>query len=217
MGVPTQDGAAKTYFNAYAAKVALDPGKYFLSNADSAAISAAAASYSAAYDAAVAPGEKSELKTIAKDESRNSCEALIRLYSIQIKYNMGISTDDKAALGISQPNPTRTSRDVPPTQVQLGILGSLTGSQTLTYRAPESEGKAKPFGAQTVELRVAIDDEAVTDVNLAKNVGLFSRNPIGVAFEAADNKKVATYWARWANVRGQVGPWSIPVSMTIAA
>jgi hypothetical protein len=217
MGVPSQDGTARDYFNAYAAKVALDPGKYFLSNADSAAISAAAGSYSAAYDAAVAPGEKSEIKTIAKDESRNSCEALVRLYSIQIKYNMGISTDDKAALGITQPNPSRTPRNVPATQVQLGILGSLTGSQTLTFRAADTEGKAKPFGAQTVELRVAIDEDAATDVNLAKPVGLFSRNPIGVAFDPGDNKKTATYWARWANVRGQVGPWSVPVSMTIAA
>ena len=42
MGIPTQDGAARDYFNAYAAKVALDPGKYSLSSADSAAISAAA-------------------------------------------------------------------------------------------------------------------------------------------------------------------------------
>jgi len=80
-----------------------------------------------------------------------------------------------------------------------------------------NDKKAKPFGAQTVELRVAVTEDGTSDVNLARTYGLFSKNPIGVAFEHADNQKTATYWARWANVRGQAGPWSIPVSMTIAA
>ena len=38
-----------------------------------------------------------------------------------------------------------------------------------------------------------------------------------LAKKAKDNKKIATYWGRWANSKGQVGPWSLPVSMTIAA
>ena len=217
MGIPSQDAAAVAYFNAYAERVALDPARYFLSSADSAAIGAAAASFAAAFAAIAEPANRTAAKTLVKDEARNACEALIRLYSIQIKYNMGISSEDKALLGVSQPNPARTSRNVPPTQPTLSIVGSLTGSQTLTFRAPETEGKAKPFGAQTVELRVAVAETTVADPDLAKPCGLFSRNPIGVAFDPGDNKKVATYWARWANVRGQVGPWSNPVSMTIAA
>jgi len=43
------------------------------------------------------------------------------------------------------------------------------------------------------------------------------RNPIGVAFQAADNGKMATYFARWANSKGDTGPWSVPFTFGIAA
>ena len=45
----------------------------------------------------------------------------------------------------------------------------------------------------------------------------FTRNPIVVPFAEADDGKIATYYGRWASVRGEVGPWSLPVSMRIAA
>ena len=51
----------------------------------------------------------------------------------------------------------------------------------------------------------------------ARSIGLYTKNPIGVAFDEADNTKIATYWGRWANSKGQYGPWSSAVSMTIAA
>jgi hypothetical protein len=216
-GIPTGDGAARTYFNNTATIIAADPGRYLLQATDAASLTTAAQNYSAAYDLAEAKPTRTELTILAKDEQRDGCEALFRLYLIQIKYNGGISSTDKAAIGVAPPNPTRTSRNVPAEQPVLGILGSLTGSQTLTYTVPGQEGRAKPFGAQTLELRVNIDETAGGEPETAKPVGLFSKNPIGVAFDPEHNKKVATYWARWANVRGQVGPWSNPVSMTIAA
>jgi hypothetical protein len=38
-----------------------------------------------------------------------------------------------------------------------------------------------------------------------------------VDFTEDKDGKVATYYARWASVRGEVGPWSLPISMRIAA
>ena len=78
-------------------------------------------------------------------------------------------------------------------------------------------GAAKPFGAIQLQLFVAIGTAAVTDESAAQFYGAFTRNPVGVAFGAEDDGKVATYFARWATRRGDVGPWSLPVSMRIAA
>jgi hypothetical protein len=47
--------------------------------------------------------------------------------------------------------------------------------------------------------------------------GAFTKNPVAVGFAGTDDGKMATYFARWASPRGDVGPWSLPVSMRIAA
>jgi hypothetical protein len=216
-GIPNADELAKAYFKRFAERLSEDPGAYFQSVADAAAITLASNNFSAALDVASDPLTRTSAKVLLKDEMRNACEALIRLYSIQIKYNQAISSEMKAYLGIAQPNSSRQQRNVPATFVDLAVKGALLGSHTVTYTDSMTGKKSKPFGAQTVELIVAISDEPVSDPGLGKTYGIFSRNPIGVAFEHADNTKVATYWARWANVRGQAGPWSNPVSLTIAA
>jgi hypothetical protein len=38
-----------------------------------------------------------------------------------------------------------------------------------------------------------------------------------VNFTAADNGKLATYFARWQNRRGETGPWSSAATFTIVA
>lgn len=45
----------------------------------------------------------------------------------------------------------------------------------------------------------------------------FTRTPFEVKFEHADSGKYCTYFARWISRRGEVGNWSVPVKMRIAA
>ena len=216
--IPTQDGPAQVYMQNFADVIAANVGLYQLGAADSAAISAAAGAYSAALLLALNPPTRNELTIIAKDEARNAAEQIVRQYAMQIKFNAGIPTDAKAAIGVAQPNPTRTPINVPDTLPALLIVGSLKGSQTVQFRNPDTEGKAKPFGATMVELWVAVTEEdPALFASQAKAYGLFTKNPIGVAFAEADDGKMATHFARWVDRKGQVGPWSLPVSMRIAA
>jgi hypothetical protein len=62
-----------------------------------------------------------------------------------------------------------------------------------------------------------VASEPTADENDAKFYGAFTRNPIGVLFDDESDGKVATYFARWSTIRGEVGPWSVPVAMRIAA
>lgn len=43
----------------------------------------------------------------------------------------------------------------------------------------------------------------------------FVESPIRVSFDVNHDKLTATYYARWANAYGDVGPWSEPFSKTI--
>lgn len=217
-GIPSQDGPAEQYMRQFAQTVAGNYAAYFLSAADSAALTLATGNYTTAWNLYKDPTTTGPLVLTQKDETRNAAEALVRLYSMQIKYNQAIPTELKQAVGVRQPNPARTSNDDPTTQPVLSIVGALEGSQTLRYvdaTAPTRRGK--PAGIALIELWLAIGEEEAPDRSTARSIGLFTKNPVGVAFAESDNQKIATYWGRWANRKGQYGPWSSSVSMTIAA
>ena len=80
-----------------------------------------------------------------------------------------------------------------------------------------TEDKAKPFAATELQLFVAITETAGAPVSEAKFYGKFTRHPISVVFDEADDGKFATYYDRWASARGETGPWSVPATMRIAA
>ena len=77
--------------------------------------------------------------------------------------------------------------------------------------------RAKPFGAISLQLFVNVAEEVDPNPDTARFVGNYTKNPIVVAFDHSENGKQATYFARWQGRRGDVGPWSVPVSLAIAA
>ena len=58
--------------------------------------------------------------------------------------------------------------------------------------------------------------DPVTDPTEAVFQGNFSRNPIRTVNAPSDSGKLATYFSRWVNRRGEVGPWSTGASLVIA-
>ena len=130
----------------------------------------------------------------------------------------GISDDDKIAIGVRPVNTSREPIPVPASSPLLNVLGATPGSQTVRYSDSSTpDSPAKPFGAPMLQLFVAIENEATTDENEAKFYGVFTKNPVAVGFDEADDGKVATFFARWGGKRNEFGQWSVPVSMTIAA
>jgi hypothetical protein len=143
---------------------------------------------------------------------------LCRQYAILIKFNAGISDGDKIAIGVRPVNPNRVPINVPASSPLVSVIGATPGSQTLRFADTATPDKAaKPFGAVTLLLFVAIGEAAVVDPMAGRYVGSFTKNPVGVGFDASDAGKVATYFARWQSRRGEVGPWSAAVSMRIVA
>jgi hypothetical protein len=81
----------------------------------------------------------------------------------------------------------------------------------------DPERRARPFGAANLQLFVAIGTTPSSDENAGSLYGCYTKGPVAVAFDPDDDGKVATYFARWASSKGEFGPWSLPVSMRIAA
>lgn len=137
---------------------------------------------------------------------------------MRIKANGGISAQNKIDAGIRPLNRTRMPKRPPADQPVIAIVGGGCGKHTLRYVDPQGGPSTRMApGAAYLEVHRAIADAPVRDVAETRFHLAYRRNPIRIAFANADDGKVATYFARWADAKGRFGPWSMPVSMRIAA
>lgn len=216
--IPSNDEAFQVWATNFRDGIAANPSTYMLTAADATSITTVVNDFVAKL--AISNNEATRTKpTIAnKDDARATCEDLLRQYAIDIKYNDGILDADKIAIGVRPVNTNREPIQCPQTSPLLNILGNTPGSQTVLYAdSTTPDSRAKPFGASELQLFMAVTDTDAATFADAQFYGKFTRNPIAVEFSADQDQKVATYWARWASVRGETGPWSLPISMTIAA
>jgi hypothetical protein len=63
----------------------------------------------------------------------------------------------------------------------------------------------------------AVSTGPVADPEQARFLGFVTKAEFESDFSPADNGKTATYFARWTNAKGEMGPWSPPASLPIAA
>jgi hypothetical protein len=215
---PKRDSQCLAALQVFAEGIAADVSAYFLTTADATSITNAVNAFAAALGDAVDPATRTTVTIAVKSEMRLSAEELCRQYAILIKYNAGISDAAKLAIGVKPVNNTRTPINVPSTSPLLNIVAATPGAQTVRYAdSTTPDSRKKPFGAMNLQLFVAVGEAPILDPEAAEFRGAFTKNPVEVNFTSADNGKTATYFARWASRRGEVGNWSLPVSMAIAA
>jgi hypothetical protein len=216
--IPAKDAQALQWMQTFSGVLAADPAKYMISAPEAAAIVSAVDLFAAALADAVDPEQRTPVNIAIKDEARNNAEQLCRQVATLIKFNAGISNPDKMAIGVRPVNPNRDPINCPQTSPILSVIAATPGAQTLRFAdSMTPDTGAKPFGATELQLFVAIAEEPTEDPDAASFYGKFTKNPVGVAFTPGDKGKEATYFARWGDRKGQTGPWSLPVTMTIAA
>ena len=216
--IPKDEKEAVDWFTSFIDNVAARPGEYAITSGQGQNLSRVVSLFLQARTAAANPKTRTKAAIDLKNQRLADARALAMQYVRLIKPNLGVSNQSKLDAGIPLPG----SRDPSPIQVPasspgLAILGGTPGAQTVEYFDPmDKHRRAKPFGAASLQLFVAVDD-VPAPVEDARFVGNFTRNPMGVPFEKDQNQKIATYFGRWQNRRGDTGPWSNPVCMTIAA
>ena len=217
--IPRPDAERFAWMRNFADHIVADASRYFISPDDAAAIDSAVVAFADAYRLALDPATATRPARIAKDQARKAVEDLCRSFASPIKTNRAILDADKSSIGVRPLNTNRTRIHCPQTQPSLEIVNAKSVRHILRYHNPGHDGSAKPFGAIGVQLFLQVDDGPGLrgDPAKATYVGTFTRNPITVEFSRDDDHKKATYWARWVSRRGEVGPWSVPVCMSIAA
>lgn len=215
--IPQTDWGFKSWLQNFSTLITADPGRYGLTSADASIISNQNTQYAAAFDTVQTVLGKNASTVGQKDAIKASAKGTCRVYAMIIKANQGVTNEDKLALGIHVNDPTKTPIPQPDSSPLLNIVAAFSGEHVIRYADENTpDRKAKPAGATHVQINRHIAVSVNPDPTGSDLVGLFSRQPVNVTCMPADVGRTATYFGRWVNAKGQMGPWGLPAAMTIA-
>lgn len=216
LSIPQADRPFLEWASAFHRNVAANPSRFALSVPDVELISRVVGEYSAAYDVTVHAGQRTKVSVAEKNNAKVAAMQVMRIFVRQIQADNGISDASKTDLGLHIRSRVMTPRQVPQSSPALHYIGSTPLSHTLEYSDPFSGSpKRKPYGAESLQLFMAIGDEIERDPRKAQWVGEFKRARFAVLHDVADARKIVTYFARWIGHGKDVGPWSLPIHAVV--
>jgi hypothetical protein len=215
--IPKADAAALAWMINFRDLIGQNYAAYGSAAGDAQAVRDAVDPFAAAYATAQAPPTRTRPNIAAKDAARRAAEATCRRYAQMLKTNVALTHQQRAALGLTIADAVHSPIPAPQTSPLLTIIAATHLAHTLRYAdAATPARRAKPPGAMQLQLHRTIGPVAASSPQQAAFYRAFTRQPLEVSFSAADQGQVATYFARWATRTGLVGPWSLPVHMTVA-
>lgn len=216
--IPTKEALLDDWLLNFKTLIAASPTSYSLSTSDATAITAAFTSWHAAYLAATNPTTRNKTTVVDKNVQKANVLAVVRSYAALIRPNHAVSDALKTGLGLHIADTSPTPVPPPSSYPVLTINSAGNGVQQLHAADQFTPTKrARPVGTTGLLLFRAVDTTPAGGPSDAPFLSLVTRAAYQSTFDSADNGKIATYFARWTNSKGEVGPWSPGVSMTIAA
>ncbi len=215
--LPVRESELDHWLANFAGSIAAAPGSYGLTAGDAASISAAVAAWHAAYQTSIAPSTRTISAVQAKRDQKRAVTAIVRRYAARIRGDAAIDSTLKLAIGLILRTPGGTPVPEPETVPKIFLRGQNTGEHLLQATDQVTGRKGKPDRVAALVVFRTIADGPVLRPEGSAYIGLFTRPRFASAFTPADRGKTATYFARWANAKGQTGPWSQGLSVPIAA
>jgi hypothetical protein len=217
VGIPTRDTQLVTWAQVFADAINASPSTYGLSLTDASNIVTANNNFQAAYVTATDPTIRSRTTVANKDSFKNAFLATARSYYVIIQNNPGVTDDNKLAAGIKVKSQAKHKRLCPQTQPLLAILGAIPLQVQCRFQDPDrvtTRGRLAP-NAVSVQFWAEVSATPTENVDNAHFIGDFTRNIVQLDFSPSDAGKTAVIWCRWQGRRGDTGPWSTAVKMTI--
>ena len=180
-------------------------------------MTAAVATWSTAYPAHNAAAAAATAATTNKDQARTVIESLTRPLIQQLQASPKVTNAQRNTMKITVRATTRTRASVPQTAPMATADTSRRLQHIIDFRDSASpKSKAKPAGVAGCEIWGKVGSPAPTDISQMAYVATDSGTPYLAEYTGAQAGQMACYWLRWINTRGEKGPWSEPVSATIA-
>lgn len=216
--IPSRDSELDDWLLNFKSLIVANPTTYGLVTADGTALNNSYNLWHDAFITATNPTTRTKATVATKNEQKALVLGVFRGYAATIRVNKAVTDELKIGLGLHIADTSPTPVPVPSTYPVLTISGMGQGLQDLRAADQATPSKrAKPAGAAGLLLFRAVGTAPVSEPGAATFLSFVSKAAYRSTFTSADNGKVATYFARWTNAKGEVGPWSPPASMPIAA
>jgi len=224
--IPTSDAALDAWSANFSTLITADPGLYGLVSADAVAIAAAVDLYHDAYQIAglsgtppktpLNPSERTPTTIADKDSKKSAMLPVIRFYAQNIRNNVGVTNEDKTALGITIVKTTPTPIPAPVSVPILSFVANGTNSTQFSWRDSLTPTvKRRPFGAIGIQLFRSFTTPAPSTPAPSEIIGVFTKAPFSVPGDDAHAGDVARYWGRWVTQRQLVGDYSAPLDLIV--
>jgi hypothetical protein len=179
-----------------------------------------------AVDAVANPGTCTPGAVKDKNNARKEAVRLCRDFAMQLKWDSSLTNQEKSALGIITDQAPAEKAMLPRGEVLRGALDLPTlavqsspgGGHVIRYMTSlGAAAKAKPKGVSHLLLFGAIGEKPNMRRTHARLLGAYSKRPFEIMYplDCGLEGLYVTYYGRWLTVRGEMSPWSRPVSKII--
>lgn len=216
--IPSTDAGLLAWSTNFNAVIVADEAAYGLTAGQSAAYTALHNAFDSALTAATDPGTRTPVTVAAKDSARTDLVANARQLAQIAQTYPGITPALLADAGLTVPDPIPTPIPPPASLPVISLISSTPLSHRLRFRdSILSNPRSKPPGAIGMELYAKVGTTPPSSIEDCQYMGLFTRIPLALTYDGADALKNAYYIGRWVNAKGQAGPSSATLVVTIAA
>lgn len=216
--IPSKDAQLDDWASNFKTLIAASPTTYGLVASDATSITNAFNSWHTAFLAATNPTTRTKATIETKKLQKASMLSVVRGYAATIRVNKAITNELKIGLGLHIPDTTRTPVPPPVTQPVLKIAKIAQGYQDVQATDEATPlSRARPAGSVGLLVYRFVGAESTNAPADATFLTFVGKPSLKATFTEADRGKTVTYFARWTNARGEVGPWSQAVSAAIAA
>ena len=216
--IPDSDAEFNPWQDTFCTNVSANNTALGVSAGDVSILNANKSNRSSSYTTAITDANTAKASNQTKDNNRAAHEAKIREIVVQIQANPNVTDAQRAALGITVPKGTRTPSAIPTTRPVGKVDNSKRLEHTINfYDESTPNSKKKPDGVRGCEIWFKIGGAPPADPSELSYMATDTKTPYTYAFNGDDGNKTAHYMLRWVNTRGETGPWSETVSVTIGA
>jgi hypothetical protein len=216
--IPNKDADFDTFSTQFKVLLAANPTNYGISSADATAITTAWTSWHTAYMVATNGSTRNHGTIQTKDQQKANLKSVMQSYGATIRANHAVSDELKINLGlrVRDVHPTPIP---PPSTAPALLMGAMRQGLQQVRATDETtpNSRAKPAGTAGMLVFRSVADGPVTDPTQAQFLVFAGKTAFECTYTPVDNGKTATYFARWTNAKGEMGPWSQPMPVSIAA
>ena len=187
-----------------------------LAATDMMGVSATQSGFSNAFNTSNAAQNAAKNAVAAKDAARALLEAQVRIVVRKLQGTASVTNAQRESLGITLRGQERSPIDAPTTRPVLQVDTSQRFRHSVAFADQNTlRSKAKPDGVSGCQIWVKIGGVPPVNVSEMTFLALDTRTPYTAEYDGDDAGKTAHYWGRWANTKGEPGPWSETASATV--